>query len=405
MAHPNATFSALLRLVARRFIEERCLQVASSLTFTTLLALVPLLAVALTLIAAFPAFRDLNAHLQAFVVENLMPESAEALSSYVQQFARNAGRLTALGLAILIVTGALTLMTIENEFNQIWRVSRHRRTLQRLLVYWTLVTVGPVLVWASLSLTSWLVSLSLGLVDDLPAMGIVLLRLVPFVLTVLAFALLYVAMPNRRVRRADAALGGLVAGAAFEVMKRGFGLYVAYFPTYERVYGAFATVPIFLLWVYLSWVIVLGGAVLVAVLPQWRAGVADEARRPGSDFFAALGLLRELRAAHRVGALRDEVSLAEGAGVSIDRAEALLDAMAAAGWVVRAEPAAWVLARDATAIRVADVWRRLALGPGVIPAQAREACLLQERVETVLSLTIEEYCAASGAPSPERDCG
>jgi len=115
--------------------------------------------------------------------------------------------------------------------------------------------------------------------------------------------------------------------------------------------------------------------------------------------------LRELRAAHRVGALRDEVSLAEGAGVSIDRAEALLDAMAAAGWVVRAEPAAWVLARDATAIRVADVWRRLALGPGVIPAQAREACLLQERVETVLSLTIEEYCAASGEPSPERDCG
>jgi membrane protein len=401
LAHPNATFSALLQLVARRFIEERCLQVASSLTFTTLLALVPLLAVALTLIAAFPAFRDLNAHLQAFVVENLMPESAEALSSYVQQFARNAGRLTALGLAILIVTGALTLMTIENEFNQIWRVSRHRRTLQRLLVYWTLVTVGPVLVGASLSLTSWLVSLSLGLVDDLPAMGIVLLRLVPFVLTVLAFALLYVAMPNRRIRRADAALGGLVAGAAFEVMKRGFGLYIAHFPTYERIYGAFATVPIFLLWIYLSWVVVLCGAVLVAVLPQWRAGVVAEPRGPGSDFFAALGLLRELRTAHRLGALRDEVALAGGAAVSIDRAERLLDAMAVAGWVAKAEPAAWVLARDAAAIRLADLWRRFALGPGAVAVQADEARRLRERIEAVLDLSLEEYCA--GPQEPARD--
>lgn len=395
MAHPQATFNALLRLTARRFIEERCLQVAASLTFTTLLALVPLLAVALTLIAAFPAFRDLNAHLQAFVVDNLMPESAEAISSYVQQFARNAGRLTALGLAVLVVTGAMTLMTIENEFNQIWRVTRHRRTLQRLLVYWTLVTVGPVLVGASLSLTSWLVSLSLGLVDELPAMGIVLLRLVPFVLTVLAFALLYVAMPNRRIRRADAALGGLVAGAAFEVMKRGFGLYVAHFPTYERVYGAFATVPIFLLWIYLSWVVVLCGAVLVAVLPQWRAGVVDEPRGPGSDFFAALGLLRELRTAHRVGALRDEVALAVGAAVSIDRAERLLDAMAAAGWVAKAEPAAWVLARDAAAIRVADLWRRFALGPGAVPAQAAEARRLREQIEAVLDLSLEDYCAGT----------
>jgi membrane protein len=196
------------------------------------------------------------------------------------------------------------------------------------------------------------------------------------------------------VRRWDAVLGALVAGTAFEVMKRGFGLYIVYFPTYKLVYGTFAAVPIFLLWVYLSWLIVLCGAVLVAVLPQWRAGLLDEAQRPGGNFFVALAMLAELRAAHRAGELRREDQLAARVGIPIDRAERVLDAMAVSGWVVRAAGPGWVLARDAGAIRVADVWRAFALACDAVPTAAEAARRLREDVEAVMPMTLEEWCAA-----------
>ncbi|MBI3068943.1 MAG: YihY family inner membrane protein [Betaproteobacteria bacterium] len=240
MSEKPAALIELARMVAARFVEERCLQVAASLTFTTLLALVPMVAVALTVISAFPVFGAFTEHLERFVLENLVPESAEAIAAYTEQFTENAGRLTALGAAFLGLTALLLMLTIDRAFNTIWRVTRPRPMLQRVLIYWTVLTVGPLLIGVSLSLTYWLVGISLGVVRDIPGAGVALLKIMPVVLTSVAFALLYLAVPNRRIALGDALLGGVAAGLAFEAMKRGFAFYVTQFPTYKLVYGAFA---------------------------------------------------------------------------------------------------------------------------------------------------------------------
>lgn len=270
MVKKDAPLIYLLRILGGRFIEHRCMQVASSLTLTTLLALVPVVTVALTVASAFPVFGSLLRQLHNFVVQNMLPRSVDAITTYAQQFSENAAHLTAVGVVFIGVTALLLMFTIESEFNVIWRVSRPRPLLRRVLVYSTVLTIGPLLIGASLSLTSYLITLSLGLVEEMPGMRSALLRFVPLMLTSAAFALLYFTMPKCRVLKRDALTGGIAAGAGFEIMKHGFGFYVANFPTYKVIYGAFAAVPIFLLWIYLSWLIIIGGAVLAAALPEWR---------------------------------------------------------------------------------------------------------------------------------------
>jgi membrane protein len=147
------------RIVGRRFYEDRCLQIASSLTFTTLLSIVPLITVALTLISAFPVFSAMTQHIEQFMFDNMLPESADAIAAYTEQFTSSAAKLTAVGIIFLALTAIMMLMTIDRAFNEIWRVTRPRPLLQRIFIYWTLLTVGPLLIGASLSLTSWLVSL------------------------------------------------------------------------------------------------------------------------------------------------------------------------------------------------------------------------------------------------------
>jgi membrane protein len=220
-------------------------------------------------------FKSLLGQLRSFVMNNMLPESVDAISIYAEQFSENAARLTAVGIAFLGVTALLLMLTIDHAFNAIWRVSRPRPLLQRILVYWTVLTVGPMFVGASLSLTSYLITLSFGMVDEVPGMEFAVLRFAPVVLTTTAFALLYFTVPNCPILKRDALTGGIAAGAGFEVMKHGFGFYVTHIPTYKVIYGAFAAVPIFLLWIYLSWLIVIGGAVLVAALPEWRNRVGQ----------------------------------------------------------------------------------------------------------------------------------
>ena len=260
----------LVRIVTRRFYDDRCMQIASSLTFTSLLALVPVLTVALTVISAFPVFGDLTTTIQSFVANHLMPASADAIVTCSQQFSVNAAKLTAFGVAFLALTAVLLLFTIDRAFNLIWGVKRPRPILQRIFIYGTIITLGPILIGASLSLTSWVVGQAVGLVTVLPGAGFAVLTIVPIVLTSAALTLLYFAMPNCRVPLGDAIIGGVIAGSVFEVTKRVFGLYVAHFANYKLVYGAFAAVPVFLLWIYLSWLVVVFGAVLVASLPEWR---------------------------------------------------------------------------------------------------------------------------------------
>ena len=249
------------------------------------------------------------------------------------------------------------MLTIDRAFNNIWRVSRPRPLVQRLILYCGLLTVGPVLIGASLSLTSYLITLSLGFIEETHAGKVLVLKVIALLLTSIAFAFMPPIVPNRRVRSRDALVAGLAAGLCFEAMKQGFGVFIAHFPTYKLVYGTFAVLPIFLLWIYVSWLIVVGGAVLTAVLPEWRERVLDNEPVPGSEFVSAIQALKLLCQAGHAG---DPVSLSKLHGTvkeRIDRLEEIMATLSTAGWTARAGRRGWVLARDATRIKVADIYR------------------------------------------------
>src|SRR5258706_1505727 len=299
----SAPLTDLVRIFGRRFVEDRCMQTASSLTFTSLLALVPIITVALTVVSAFPVFESLIRHLQRFLMNNIVPESVSSITAYAAQFSENATQLTAVGIAFVGLTALMLMVTIDTAFNRIWRASRPRNLLQRILVYWMVLTVGPLFVGASLSLTSYMIRLSLGLIDNPPGLGLLMFRFTSLALTAVALALLYWTVPNRSVLKRDALVGGLSAGICLEALKQGFRFYVAHFATYELVYRAVAAIPVFLMWIYLSWLIVIGGAVLAALLPEWRERAGQSDPVPGSDFFDAVQVLKVLWRAHRTGAV------------------------------------------------------------------------------------------------------
>ena len=357
MKPSRLSLAAFLRVVCVRFGEDRCMQIASSLTFTTLLAIVPVVAIAITVVAAFPVFSSLIASVQHFVVANLVPSSVDAITGYAARFSRNAASLKTVGIFFLGVTGLLLIFTIEGAFNDIWRVTWQRRLWRRIFISWGALMLGPLMIGASLSLTSYLISLSMHLVDHVAGLHLALLKAAPPVLTAAALSMLYWAVPNREVRSRDAIIGGLAAGVCFEAMKYGFGFYVTHFPTDRLVYGAFAMVPIFLLWIYLSWLIVLGGAVLVAELPEWREQATATRYTPGSDFFHALRALEILWRAQSSGALVTTAALHAGGGLRIDRLEWVLAALLRAGWVLRSGSNGWCLAGNPGDLPVRDVYR------------------------------------------------
>jgi membrane protein len=350
------------------------MQTASSLTFTSLLALVPIITVALTVVSAFPVFESLIRHLQRFLMNNIVPESVSSITAYAAQFSENATQLTAVGIAFVGLTALMLMVTIDTAFNRIWRASRPRNLLQRILVYWMVLTVGPLFVGASLSLTSYMIRLSLGVIDNPPGLGILMFRFTSLALTAVALALLYWTVPNRSVLKRDALVGGLSAGVCLEAMKQGFSFYIAHFATYELVYGAFAAIPVFLMWIYLSWLIVIGGAVLAALLPEWRERAGQSEPVPGSDFFDAVQVLKVLWRAHRTGAVVSVSSLHPAVKVRIDHLEKILATLSGAGWIARSGPDGWLLARDAAAIKVDDIYRLFVFNTGAhVPARHASA--------------------------------
>jgi membrane protein len=371
----------LVRFARRRLTEEKLPQVAGSLTFTTTLALVPLLTIVLAIFTTFPIFGQLRSALDHYFVQMVMPKAiANTITSNLTQFASKATRLSAVGAVALVLTTAAMINMIERAFNQIWRVKRPRPLVQRVLIYWALVTLGPLLFGLSLTLTSQLFSATTGLMSALPFFGALVYSVMSVALTTGAYALLYMTVPNRWVDWRDALWGGLVAAIAFEIAKRVFAIFIRQFPTYAIIYGALAALPLFLLWMYLSWLITLVGALLTAALPVVKYERWWYEPVPGGAFVDAMAILKVLHG----GSLLSGTALVTGAQIrahtriGYDEMSQLLEQMVAVGWVgrVHAEESVqailgrgareggdgWVLLVDPALIRLSDVYRLFVFG-------------------------------------------
>jgi membrane protein len=321
----------------QRFREDRLGITAGSLTFTTLISLVPLVTVMLALFSAFPMFASFQGALEKYFLQSLVPDSiARPVLSALTQFAGKANRLGTFGLVFLVVTALALMLTIDRSLNAIWRVRQPRPIAQRVLVYWAALTLGPLLLGMSLSLTSYAISASRGVVGALPGGVAMLLDALEFALLAAGLASLFHYVPNTHVRWRHALAGGVFSAVCFEVAKSLLGWYVRQVPTYAVVYGAFATVPIFLVWIYISWVLVLLGAVVAAYAPSLQMRSVRRATGPGHRFELALSMLQVLNGARQSnvhGLNAQQLSMA----LHVDplQVEPLLETLMNIDWVAR----------------------------------------------------------------------
>ncbi|HEY7688681.1 MAG TPA: YihY family inner membrane protein [Dongiaceae bacterium] len=261
----------LLEHASKRLLADRCMQVAAALSFTTILSLVPFLAISLSFISAFSQFGDLRNQVETLLTQNLLPQAGETAVEQFRSFVAQTQRLTGLGIFGVAVTAIMLLATINHAFDVIWRVQRPRPLLIRFLAYWAILTLGPLLIGAALSVSGLLFAAGERVAGVAFKESVAWVApLMPLVLQAVAFTLLYLIAPNRHVKFSDALIGGAVAAVAFEIVKRAFALYLVFFPSYEAIYGAVAAIPIFLLWIYCCWVTVLLGAEVTASLPEAR---------------------------------------------------------------------------------------------------------------------------------------
>ena len=355
--------------LGQRFREDRLGLTASSLTFTTTMALVPFFTVALAVFTAFPMFGKLQGALQAWLVQSLVPDAiARQVLGYLTQFAGKASRLGAVGLGVLFVTALALVLTIDRTLNSIWRVKRPRPLGQRVLIYWAVMTLAPLLLGASLSISSYVISASRGLVSSMPGTVQVLLDVVEFFLLTAGLAALYRYVPNTPVRRSHAWAGALFAAVGIEVARRLLAWYIGKMPTYSMVYGTFATVPILLVWIYVAWVIVLQGAVIAAYLPSLMAGTRRRSAAHGWQFQLALEVLRELHRA-RASARRglSALQLVPVLEVEALELEPVLETLVALDWIGRvnevddAEDTRYILLADPQSTALEPLMRHLLL--------------------------------------------
>jgi len=324
-------------VLRERFRDDRLGLTAGSLTFTTLISLVPLVTVMLAAFSAFPMFATFQESLQKYFLQSLVPDAiARPVLTALTQFASKASRLGSVGLVALLGSAIALMLTIDRALNAIWRVPRPRPIAQRVLVYWAALTLGPLVLGLSLTLTSYAISASRGLVGALPGGVGFGIGVIEFGLLAASLAGLYYHVPNTHVQWRHALAGGLFVAIGFEVAKRLLAWYLVKVPGYAMVYGAFATLPIFLVWVYLGWSIVLLGAVVAAYAPSLQMRAARWPEGAGARFHLAVAVLRELHRAHeqdRHGAAPLEIATA----LRTDplQVEPVLEALVDLDWVGR----------------------------------------------------------------------
>jgi len=364
MKKPEFSIRLLIAAVSA-FIRDGSTQSAAALTYMTLFAVVPFLTVIYAVFSLIPAFDGVDRQLQALIVTNLLPEAGREVLDHLDQLSQQARSLSGFGVVFLGVTAFLMLKNIEQAFNAIWKVPQHRGGLNGFLVYWAALTLGPILIGAGLVLSTYLLSLSLMQKEIATHYGTHLLHLVALLLSTFTFTLVFFAVPNCKVSLRNAFMGGLFTAIAFEIAKKIFALAIS-FSSYQVVYGAFAAIPLFVLWVYCCWMLVLAGAQITHALAQ-----IDSSDAPTQPYAVLLLLVMErFAAARRANTTLSDRDITETIwlfnrySLSVTQWEHIRKLMLEQRWLQRTEDGDYVLNLD---IDELPLWKILDVAP-VTPA-------------------------------------
>ncbi len=345
--------ASFAKYVVRRFIDDGCQQNAAALTYMSLFAIVPLMTVGFAMFSAIPAFETFGEQIQSFIFRHFVPTTGSEVQTYLESFSNQARSLTGIGVAFLVVTAYLMLSNIEKSFNKIWRTRENRKGLNTFLLYWAILSLGPIMLGAGLVMTTYLAVF----VKDLDVLGVLpyALKFLPLVFTSATFTLLFFAIPNCKVSLKHAAIGGLFCGMLFELAKNLFASLVSN-SSYQLVYGTFATIPLFLVWLYFSWLLVLSGAVLVRALSSYRSRIAPIY----PDLVVATVILQEFWLKQSLGDSVEESDLLGseclfGEDLSREQWERLRNAFLAHKILAITEQGSFVLARDLHTLSLWDL--------------------------------------------------
>ncbi len=262
---------------------ERITVSAGHLAYVSLLSLVPVIMVFFMIMSAFPAFADVREELENFIFSNFVPTAGDVVQEYMGGFVANASQMGAVSIFSLLIVALLLISNIDKTFNHLWKTQAQRPLIFTFAIYWMVITLGPLLIGSSIAVSSYLATIAAFADDYTPGFGTAFLKLVPSIAAISAFLILYMVVPNRPVRAKYALFGAILAAVLFELTKKGFAFYVSSFPSYQVIYGALATIPILFVWVYLSWIVVLVGAVftyaITTVSEEYAAKIAPAGKK------------------------------------------------------------------------------------------------------------------------------
>ena len=346
------------RFFFRQFYEQKGLQIASSLAYATLLALVPLLTVMFSFLGGLPVFENVGETIQTYIFNNFVPAFGETVLENLRSFARQASQLTITGFALLFVIALMLMATIENALNSIWNIRTKRNPMARFLVYWAILTMGPILLGVGMFSTSYILShpaisdvdVSFGLKERL-------LSWLPFITTSIAFTILYILIPNCFVLRRHALIGGVIAAVLFELAKYGFGFYVRAMTGFQTIYGTLAVIPIFLIWIYTSWVVLLLGAHITYCLSAFRLDLEKRGMKDHDwSFDEVYQVIHLLWLAQKEGKSVSGFDVRMG-GIKIPQHQVneIMGCLLSANWVHATGSGNWILSRDMDEVSILDL--------------------------------------------------
>lgn len=353
----RARVTTFLRFLWRRFLDDRLFEAAGALSYTTVFALVPLSMVAFGVLKAFPMFDKWSQQLTDYVFSNFVPTSARALESQLTDLSQNLDKLTVFGAIALVVSLLVTLTSVETTFNRIWRVKSARHTFGRFLVYWTVFTLGALVAAASMALSVRFFQLSVFATEPGQWLQALALRLAPSAIELVAFATIFRVVPHRTVQWRHAVAGAFLSVLLLELVKWVIGLYFGSFQAYEKIYGAVAFLPIFLLWVYLGWVAILLGASFASSISAFRYQPVSMRLPVGHELYGMLRLLGRFAEARRSGeGLHSDRILALEPMLTDSLVQTMLAQLGGIGVLQRAESGEWLLARDLDDLTLAELY-------------------------------------------------